>query len=114
MDDALKDVAKIGKDELRVITPVISMAVSGTEAPAHCELFSEFGVAVQLVMAALAFSSLLYKRHQEFPQRTQNMVPGHVETGHRKHIRTHGQFRLGHRLWLLRLGQLQRMRMVFD
>lgn len=61
MDDAFKDVAKIGNDELRILAPVVTMAVTGVEAPSHCELFSEFGVAVQLVMAVLAFSSLLCK-----------------------------------------------------
>ena len=39
----------------------VAEAIMADVAPPHCELFDDFGVAVQLVMAVLAFSSLICK-----------------------------------------------------
>jgi hypothetical protein len=47
----------------------ISSSSSSESANPECNLFDDFGVAVQILMGTLAFGSLLIKRTNEFPQR---------------------------------------------
>jgi hypothetical protein len=47
----------------------ISSSSSSESGNPECNLFDDFGVAVQILMGTLAFGSLLIKRTNEFPQR---------------------------------------------